>query len=232
MKRGVVAGRRHGLDQLALGRADVGDDRGVAARGERLRDQLGQRPDRRRAEHHLGVLRRPPRRSPRRGRAHPARAPGRGSVGAGVEPDHLGLRAAASRRARSSHRSGRRRGRRPSTSAHAVTSLPATSATRRSCSAYSPKSAVGSACGPSQIACSGSLWTSTMIAVGARRRGGHRHRRDPVAPPRSVARVDDDRQVRQLAQRRDRQQVEGEPVGGLERADAALAEDHVRDSPP
>ena len=49
---------------------------------------------------------------------------------------------------------------------------------------------------------------------------------DEVAPPGGVARVDDHRQVAELLEHRDRHQVEREPVGGLERADAALAQHH------
>ena len=64
-------------------------------------------------------------------------------------------------------------------------------------------------------------------AVGARRGGGHGHRLDQVAAAGGVAGVDDHRQVRQLLEHRHRHQVEREPVGGLERADAALAQDHV-----
>ena len=96
------------------------------------------------------------------------------------------------------------------------------------CSAYSAKPAVGSACGPSQIACSGSLWTSTMIPSAPAAAAASDIDATQSRRPGRVARVDDDRQVGELAQRRDRQQVEGEPVGGLERADPALAEDHVR----
>ena len=44
--------------QLALGRADVGDDRVRAARVERLGNERGQRTHRRRAEDDLGALER------------------------------------------------------------------------------------------------------------------------------------------------------------------------------
>src|SRR5262245_61560231 len=64
-------------------------------------------------------------------------------------------------------------------------------------------------------------------AVGA---GGHRgagHRRHHVAPSGAVARVGDDRQVAELADDRDRRDVEGVARRRLEGADAALAEDDV-----
>jgi hypothetical protein len=64
--------------------------------------------------------------------------------------------------------------------------------------------------------------------VGARGGGGQRQRPDEVAPAGGVARVDDHRQVRELLEHRHGHQVEREAVGGLERADAALAQHHVR----
>ncbi len=64
--------------------------------------------------------------------------------------------------------------------------------------------------------------------VGAHRGGCQRQRQHEVAPPGGVARVDDDRQVRELLEHRHRRQVERVAVGGLERADPALAQQHVR----
>ena len=63
--------------------------------------------------------------------------------------------------------------------------------------------------------------------VRARRGGRHRHRRHQLAPAGGVAGVDDHRQVRALLEHRDRHQVKREAVGGLERADPALAQDHL-----
>ena len=47
--------RGEALDEVALGRADVGDDRLVAAGVERLAHEIGQAADRRRAEHDVGA---------------------------------------------------------------------------------------------------------------------------------------------------------------------------------
>ena len=63
---------------------------------------------------------------------------------------------------------------------------------------------------------------SAPAAAAASDSGSTRSRR-----PGGVARVDDDRQVRELLEHRHRHQVEREAVGGLERADAALAEDDL-----
>jgi hypothetical protein len=64
-------------------------------------------------------------------------------------------------------------------------------------------------------------------AVGPRRRRRERQRLDERALPGGVARVDDDRQVRQLAQHRHGHEVEREAVARLVGADAALAEHHL-----
>ena len=63
--------------------------------------------------------------------------------------------------------------------------------------------------------------------VGADRRGRARERLDEPAVARRVARVDDHRQVRVQLEPRDRAEVEREARRGLERADAALAQDHA-----
>ena len=65
-------------------------------------------------------------------------------------------------------------------------------------------------------------------AVGADRGAGEGHRSDQGAIPGAVRRVDDDRQVRLQPQDRHGREVERVARGGLEGADAALAEDHVR----
>ena len=104
----VVAERR---DQLALGRADVGDDGLRAARRQRRRAPApaAPRPGRRRRRRR--PRRRPRRASRRRGRARRAPPPAPASPGcARSRPPRR--RAAAARRARSSRRSGRPRGRR------------------------------------------------------------------------------------------------------------------------
>ena len=84
-----------------------------------------------------------------------------------------------------------------------------------------------SCCGPSQIASSGCGWTSTMMPSAPAAAAARRQRLDEVAPPRGVRRVDDHRQVAELLEHRDRREVEREAVGGLERADAALAQHDV-----
>src|SRR5918994_1155525 len=63
--------------------------------------------------------------------------------------------------------------------------------------------------------------------VGAGRGGRERQRLHQRALPGRVARVDHDRQVRELAQNRDRHQVEREAVARLVGSDAALAEHHL-----
>ena len=55
MKRALSACAATRSISSALGRADVGDHGGLAAAGERLGDQLGQRPDRRGAEDDGGI---------------------------------------------------------------------------------------------------------------------------------------------------------------------------------
>src|SRR5215207_9399211 len=64
-------------------------------------------------------------------------------------------------------------------------------------------------------------------AVGAGRGRRERQRLDERALAGRVARVDHDRQVRQLAQHRHGHQVEGEAVARLVGADAALAQHHL-----
>src|SRR5215210_7157192 len=64
-------------------------------------------------------------------------------------------------------------------------------------------------------------------AVGAGRGRGERQRLHQRALSSRVARVDHDRQVRELAQHRHGHQVEREAVARLVRADAALAEHHL-----
>jgi hypothetical protein len=100
-------------------------------------------------------------------------------LGVGIEPGHLGPQAASRRKPnraadqpyaedRDSHpvENPAARGREAEDAAGmtqtVLSSLPATSATLRTCSAYSAKRSVAIACGPSQIASSGSLWTSTI----------------------------------------------------------------------
>src|SRR5216110_2798156 len=63
--------------------------------------------------------------------------------------------------------------------------------------------------------------------VSASSYSGSRHRLDVLPMAGTVARVDEDRQVSELLQHRDGVEVEREARGGLERPDAALAEDHV-----
>ena len=115
MKRssaGPSASRRH---QGALGGADVGDHRVLAARRERLRDQLRKRPNGRRAEDHLGA-RRPPRRSSRPPVDRLPLQRALTGAGSGSKP----LTSASSRRfaaSRSSRRSARPRARRASSPA-------------------------------------------------------------------------------------------------------------------
>ena len=67
--------------------------------------------------------------------------------------------------------------------------------------------------------------------VGAGGRGRAGQRRDQVAPAGAVARVDHHRQVRQLLEHRHRRRVERVAVGGLEGADAPLAQDRRRCCP-
>ena len=76
-------------------------------------------------------------------------------------------------------------------------------------------------------ASSGRGWTSTMIpsapaAAAASDSAGTR-----LAAARGVARIDDHRQMRELLEDGDRHEVKREAIGGLERADPALAQDHV-----
>ena len=66
------------------------------------------------------------------------------------------------------------------------------------------------------------MMPSAPTAAAASDSGSTRSRR-----PGRVAGVDDHRQVRELLEHRHGHQVEREAVGGLERADAALAEHHV-----
>src|SRR5664279_5182543 len=63
--------------------------------------------------------------------------------------------------------------------------------------------------------------------VGADGGSGERQRQHQVAPPGGVARIDDHWQVRELLEHGHGHQVEREAVGGLECADAALAQHHV-----
>ena len=114
---------------------------------------------------------------------------------------------------------------------------------RAACDPYSPRTAAwtgrmasimsaniakSSCCSASDNASSGVGWTSTMTAVGADGDAaqGHRPHQRALAGP--VARVDHDRQVGQLAEERDRGQVERVAGVRLEGPDAALAQDHVR----
>ena len=64
-------------------------------------------------------------------------------------------------------------------------------------------------------------------AVGADRGGRARQRLDQAPVARRVRRVDDHRQVRVELEPRHRAEVEREARGGLERADPALAQDHL-----
>ena len=64
-------------------------------------------------------------------------------------------------------------------------------------------------------------------AVGAGGQRGQGHRRDVIALAGAVAGVDQDRQVRQLLDRRDHRQVERVAAVVGEGAHAALAQDHV-----
>src|SRR5207244_11943704 len=64
-------------------------------------------------------------------------------------------------------------------------------------------------------------------AISASCYSGSRYRLDVLPMAGTVARVDEDRQVSELLQHRDGVEVEREARGGLERPDAALAEDHV-----
>ena len=106
--------------------------------------------------------------------------------------------------------------------------MPATAAARSTCSAYSAKLSAYSCCGPSQIASSGCGCTSTMIPSAPAAAAASDSGVDEVAAAGGVARVDDHRQVRELLQHRHRGEVEREAVGGLEGADPALAQQHVR----
>src|SRR6266700_1755344 len=63
--------------------------------------------------------------------------------------------------------------------------------------------------------------------VRAGRHRGERHGPDQGMAACRLRRIDDDRQVRQLAHERHRVEVQCEPGRGLERADAALAQDHA-----
>ena len=94
------------------------------------------------------------------------------------------------------------------------------------------KSATGICCAASHSACSGSRVHLDDDPVGARRDRGARERQHEVAPAGRVRRVDDHRQVRLLLQHGDRADVEREARRRLERLDPALAEDHLRRSPP
>src|SRR5690606_26954208 len=62
-------------------------------------------------------------------------------------------------------------------------------------------------------------------AMGSRGDASQGHRGHQVTAPGAVAGVDDDRQVAELADERDRVQVKGEAGGGVEAADTAFAED-------
>ena len=64
-------------------------------------------------------------------------------------------------------------------------------------------------------------------AVGAGGDPRHGHRLDVFPVSGAVRGIDEDGQVRQLLDHRDRAEVEREPGGRLERPDAALAEDDV-----
>ncbi len=105
--------RGEALDQIPLGRADVGDDGVIAARLERLGDELGQAADRRRAEDDVGAADGLGDRVGAQRRARRARAPAQPhpATGRTRRPPRRG---AAARRARSSRRSDRLRRRRPS----------------------------------------------------------------------------------------------------------------------
>ena len=83
-------------------------------------------------------------------------------------------------------------------------------------------------CAPSLRAFSGIGVHLDHETVGARRDRGPRHRRHQVAVARGVGGIDDHRQVRQRLDHGHRAEVERVARRRLERADAALAEDHVR----
>ena len=96
-------------DERALGRADVGDHAVRRRRRERLADGLGQGADRRRDEHGVGARRPRSRASAARSIA-PRSSAAANAPRSGSKPAHLGAERAPGRRARSSRRSGRRRG--------------------------------------------------------------------------------------------------------------------------
>ena len=85
-----------------------------------------------------------------------------------------------------------------------------------------------SACGPSDSAFSGQLWTSTWTPSAPAATAAQRHRRDQVGPAGRVAGIDDDRQVAQPLDVRHGAHVEHVARRVLEGAHAALAQDHVR----
>ena len=225
MKRGSSIA----LDDRALGRADVGDDAVLGRGGERRapttrRQHADGRGDERRPRRRRSAARRSP--AARVDRAD-ARAPASSAAGVGSKP---ATSAPSRSRAASpieppirpdaddarSSRSARCRER----------PCPRRAAARSTFSAYSANSSARSCCGPSQIASSGSGCTSTMIpsapAAAAASDSGSTSSRRPAAWLGSTI----DRQVRELLEHRDRRQVEREAVGGLERADAALAQHH------
>ena len=64
-------------------------------------------------------------------------------------------------------------------------------------------------------------------AVGARREAGERERRDDRADAGGMARIDDDRQMRALANERDAVEIQRVPRRPLERPDSPLAQDDL-----
>ena len=105
--------------------------------------------------------------------------------------------------------------------------LPRTPVIWRSSVTSAPKASGVIDCGPSERARSGSWWTSTIrpsapTAAAPRDIGDHL-----VAPAGAVRRVDQDRQVRDLLDRRHHGQVERVAREVRERAHAALAQDHL-----
>ena len=232
MKRSAARRRRRARDQLALGRADVGDH-GVVAGSRR-------------------APRRPaPGSAPTGAAQKTTSAP---AHGLGHRPGGLAERAELERRARGwpapgrsrrPPRSRRRRGASPieppirPTPRTATFIRPSTAPCprprrrARTWSAYSANRSVAIACGPSQIASSGSLCDLDDDPVGARGRCRQRHR---LRPSRAGRRRGSGRRrpaggVSSL-QHGHGHQVEREAVRGLERADAALAEHHRTRCPP
>ena len=234
------------LGDRALGGADVADDAAGARRGAAPRATVSPSAPTGAAtnttsapSHRAGHVRR---RGVDRAELQRAGAHARGR-GRSRKPRRPPARAPPGR---SSRRSARRRGRRPSKRSLAPASSrtpgpgPSDGAERlprqrrraldRLC--VLAKSSARSACGPSQIASSGLGCTSTMMpsaptAAAASESGSTRSRRPAAWLGSTITGRCDE-----LLEHRHGHQVEREAVGGLEGADAALAEHHVAGCPP